>query len=226
MSELQLLILVTAIALATGFAIGGWVYAGRNPSPTKTPPSQKEQGEKAFFRAWRDPDNGRLRIDIQDEEVKAPNELSPQALEAFQRALDELNRWAGKPQEAVAAFESLETATSHQLTSATLFPTSINESKSPRLNPVDVIAQAMRSDVRKPEAHPASIAAQIDVILQEKLAANAAITRAVRLLEMPGKGMVVMVGLDQYAGVDEVPDDDVRAIIHEAVAEWERRVES
>jgi hypothetical protein len=64
MSELQLLILVAPIALATGFTIGGWVYAGRNPSLTKPPPSQKEQGEKAFFRAWRDPGNGRLHFDF------------------------------------------------------------------------------------------------------------------------------------------------------------------
>jgi len=35
-----------------------------------------------------------------------------------------------------------------------------------------------------------------------------------------------MVGLDQFAGVDEVPDADVRALIRESVEEWERRVES
>jgi hypothetical protein len=38
--------------------------------------------------------------------------------------------------------------------------------------------------------------------------------------------MVVMVGLDQYAGVDDVPDAEIRALIHSAVTEWERRVEN
>ena len=45
-------------------------------------------------------------------------------------------------------------------------------------------------------------------------------------MEMPGKEMVVMVGLNQYPGVNEVPDADVRAIIKEAVQQWERRIAS
>jgi hypothetical protein len=48
--------------------------------------------------------------------------------------------------------------------------------------------------------------------------------RGVRLLELPNKGMVVMVGLEQYSGVDEVPDDEIRSMIKLAVAEWETRV--
>ena len=49
-----------------------------------------------------------------------------------------------------------------------------------------------------PHASAKSIAAQIDEILQEKIEGSDMAQRGVRLLELPNKGMVVMVGLDQY----------------------------
>lgn len=227
MSEFQLLILVAVIALATGFALGGWIYAGRNPAPTKSPASRvEEEGREAVLRVWRDPIKGRLLVGIQGEQAKFSKELSPKALDALRRSLEELGRWAGVQHQEIPGLEAIEQTASGQLASATLSPASVSENKSTRLSPADVVAQAVRTDVRKPEARPVSIAAQIDEILQENLAADETITRAVRLLEIPGKGMVVMVGLDQYAGVDEVPDEGVRTLIQEAVAEWERRVES
>jgi hypothetical protein len=41
-------------------------------------------------------------------------------------------------------------------------------------------------------------------------------------MELEGKGVVVMIGLDQYEGVSEVPDPEVRALLRECVMEWER----
>jgi hypothetical protein len=35
--------------------------------------------------------------------------------------------------------------------------------------------------------------------------------------------MVVMVGLNQYDGVEAVPDEEIRNLIRSAVAEWEER---
>jgi hypothetical protein len=59
--------------------------------------------------------------------------------------------------------------------------------------------------------------------LQEKLAGQTTEKRAIRLLELPGKGMVVAVGLEQYDGVGAVPDPEIRSLIREAVSDWERR---
>jgi hypothetical protein len=92
------------------------------------------------------------------------------------------------------------------------------------VNPVSVLARALQSDVRTPAPAPKSIAAQIDEILQEMLENSPLESRAIRLLELPTKGMVVMVGLDQYEGVEAVPDEEIKAMIRSAVAEWERRI--
>ena len=40
-------------------------------------------------------------------------------------------------------------------------------------------------------------------------------------MELPTKGMVVMIGLDQYDTVDDVPDPAIQALIRTSVKEWE-----
>jgi hypothetical protein len=103
-------------------------------------------------------------------------------------------------------------------------PTSPKPAQRPSVSPVNLLARALQSEVRSPQPPPMSIAAQIDEILQEKLETSPLNSKAIRLLELPGKGMVVMVGLDQYEGVDAVPDEEIQNLIRSAVAEWERRV--
>jgi hypothetical protein len=93
----------------------------------------------------------------------------------------------------------------------------------PSLNPVDMFARALQGDARSPAAPPKSIAAQVDEILQENIKGTPLEEKAIRLMELPGRGMVVMVGLNSYDGVDAVPDDDVRNAIRAAAAEWEQR---
>jgi len=41
-------------------------------------------------------------------------------------------------------------------------------------------------------------------------------------MELPNKGLVVMVGLDQYDRVEDVPNPEIRNLIRIAVEEWER----
>ena len=49
---------------------------------------------------------------------------------------------------------------------------------------------------------------------------------AVRLTEFPNKGMTVLVGLEKYEGIDDVPYERVRTVIRESVSEWERRADN
>jgi hypothetical protein len=103
-------------------------------------------------------------------------------------------------------------------------PSASSPAQRPTLSPVNVIARALQAEVRSPQPPPKSIATQIDEILQEMLENSTLATRAIRLLELPNKGMVVMVGLDQYEGVDAVPDEEIKKVIRAAVAEWEKRI--
>jgi len=92
------------------------------------------------------------------------------------------------------------------------------------MNPLDTFARALQPASHPTNPYARSIAEQIDEILQEMLSESPLQSRAIRLLELPQKGMVVMVGLDQYAGIDAVPNEEIRRLIRSAVSEWERRV--
>lgn len=91
----------------------------------------------------------------------------------------------------------------------------------PKKGMVDLIAGSLQPESRASSAATKSIALQVDEILQERLRGTALESRAVRILELPGKGMVVMVGLEQYASVNDVPDAEIQAALRAAVAEWE-----
>ncbi len=86
--------------------------------------------------------------------------------------------------------------------------------------PVTPPALAIKDD--KPAA-PLSMVAQIDEILQTKLATTTYAGRGIRLQESPEGGVTVLVGIHKYAGVGEVPDAEIQAIIRLAIAEWEKK---
>lgn len=89
---------------------------------------------------------------------------------------------------------------------------------------VGMLIDAVQSDVGKlPGPEDRSIADQIDEILQANLKGTELDKRGIRLMELPEKGLVVMIGLDQYEGVDAVPDPNIQAVIRNAVAEWESK---
>lgn len=73
----------------------------------------------------------------------------------------------------------------------------------------------------KPAA-PMSMVEQINEILSAKLEEQPGTTPAVHLLEGPGGSIRVYIGVNSYA-IEEVPDDNVRKLIRQAVTEWESR---
>ncbi len=68
-----------------------------------------------------------------------------------------------------------------------------------------------------------SLVAQIDAILQVRLAGTPLAGTGIRLAESLDGGVIVFVGRQQYAGVADVPDPQVQAAIKAAIAEWEKR---
>lgn len=94
----------------------------------------------------------------------------------------------------------------------------------PRPAAIPVVTQPSGNKKDKAAEKPKSIVEQIDEILQEKLADTPHADKEIRLVEDPVRGVIVWVGLDHYNGVEAVPDLAVKTILHEAAAEWERRM--
>lgn len=96
----------------------------------------------------------------------------------------------------------------------------------PRVDIVKGIRLTFEGDAasKLEKAQNRSIAAQVDEILQEKIKGTALEQKAIRLMELPGKGMVVMVGLEQYDSLEAVPYPDVKGAIRYCVAQWEKKM--
>jgi hypothetical protein len=84
------------------------------------------------------------------------------------------------------------------------------------------IAPVLIPPAKKEEA-PTSMVGQIDAILQIHLANSPLANRAIRLMESPEGGVVVIVGLTKYNSVGDVSDPQVQAMIRAAIAEWEKK---
>jgi hypothetical protein len=83
------------------------------------------------------------------------------------------------------------------------------------------LAPISASAQKKEARAPVTMVEQIDAILQLKLAGTPLALRGIRLVESPEGGVTVEDGLQKYAGVGDVPDPAVQALIRAAIAEWE-----
>lgn len=70
---------------------------------------------------------------------------------------------------------------------------------------------------------PTTMVSQIDAILQTHLTGSPLSGRGIRLVESPEGTVTVVVGIDNYPGVNEVPDPAIQAAIRAAISEWEQR---
>jgi hypothetical protein len=215
------------ITLALLFAIGGailWaVSARRKPAARKPKAAQPDLVE--LVRIQRDRRTKALVIGAGDKTYRQRSELSVNQVDQLSILLGELLTWLGKPELTRQAAEAqmnqaVRTETMAGMPSRLVFQTE-NKSRTRLLNPLDALVSAVQADVPTVNPQPKSIVAQIDEILQGKLLEYPLSGRPVRLIELPEKGLTVLVGTDQYNSIDEIPDSEVQGLIRQSVAEWE-----
>jgi len=73
------------------------------------------------------------------------------------------------------------------------------------------------------EAPPTSIVGQINLILQTQIKNTPLEAKGVSLMESASGGVNVYVGIKRYEAIDDVPDEEIKAAIRAAIAEWENR---
>ena len=72
-------------------------------------------------------------------------------------------------------------------------------------------------------ATPGSIVAQIDSVLQARLAGTALADKGIWLQESPEGGVLVWVGINKYENIDDVADEQIKTAIRAAITEWENK---
>ncbi len=226
-SEILFVILIGLIGVGAGIAIGVLISGTRADEKSEASDLPKSKTNMIeITTVWQERKSGRIYPEVNGKVVRYPAELSASQRDRLVSQLDNLLSWL-KPAvvkndspphpEAIAPEKPAQ-----DYSTAVTFSAQTKQ----RISPIDMVARAVKTDTRPLEKPPQSIAAQIDEILQEKLSGTALDARAIRLMELPAKGMVIMVGLDQYPDIDAVPDEEIRTVIRESVAEWESRPSS
>jgi hypothetical protein len=245
-----ILIFVVIAAASVGFLLGFLVRylieaddadkAGAVPKPDAKKAPQKSWIEVANL--WRDRRDGRLIFQIEDQHYKRGDELTIREREILLKIVMDFYRWLEPPSATVSSPETpaspdgarqgrLEQDAALRESAPVIIPQDpLNQLASPTTEvkpPPGILAQGFISaNVNVPETPSLSMVEQVNKILQEKIEAANMQKWAIRLIEAPNKGMVVWVGMERYEWIDEVPYKRVRDIIHESVAEWERRTEA
>lgn len=188
------------IFIAIGFSIGLLVSGRRQPAPG----AEKEEKPAALIRRgsallWRDTLSQRLLVEMDGEVYRHPGEMSSEQRLRLAHLVGEASAWAPRqpaqpPPKASAA--------------------------PPRSGLPESTAVEEKETLIKTAAQQ-SIAAQIDEILQRKLAGTPLAERGIKIVELPNQGMVVLVGLEKFTDLTQVPEEEVRSVIAQAVAEWE-----
>jgi hypothetical protein len=212
MNDFGLLIFIAVIGVAIGFATGALFFNTRNERPSKESQLNRHAGMEEVAHLWWDKAREQLHVEVNDRTIQPAEDLTPIQKLRLQMALRELG--------------GLERAVE---TGRGAIP-ELSESGVPSAAPADSERSAFnllqfftRSSSSESSEPPESIAAQIDAILAEKIAGTKWEARGLRVMELPEKGVVVLVGLEQYDSVDSVPDEEVRNLLQACVAEWERR---
>ena len=95
------------------------------------------------------------------------------------------------------------------------------------VKPVSTELPDMVGGILNPAPQPTtafkSIATQINDVLQAHLIGTALESRGITLQDSPDRGVLVTLDGKQYNSVMDVPDDEVRSIIRDAVVEWETK---
>ena len=180
---------------------------------------------------WRDNRDRRLVFQVENKYYKRGIDLSTRDKELLLKVVMDFYHWLEPSrtlERPVVNASQPNQSPNSEISSApvkTMAPKEQDSSLKIDLSPVNILAQALKPDVRQSAVSSQSMVTQVDAILQEKLHLAGMKKWAIRLTEFPQRGMVVMVGLEQYDGIDEVPYERVRSIIRESVSEWEQRAE-
>jgi hypothetical protein len=198
-----------------------------------TPPGSPEP--EGLIRIWYEAGNKQLAVETNNHIFSSAEDLSIEELRRLVTATNDLNHWLGihpQPDSTVRA-NNVNIPLLDQPVARLLVQPSTTQSASNILldiqriknNPLKALLKAFEeTNVAKIEPVTLTMAGQIDEILQKKLENTPYENLGIRLADTPSHGVVVMVGLNKYDGIESVPDETIRTLIREAVAEWEKQM--
>ena len=231
------IIIIALIAMFFGYGFG--LFEGRSqgykkrkgeetqekqeqPNPAAAPVAPKIVDDPGLLRVKND--NGILTLDLDGARVDSSALSTPQRKRLIE-LLSLIRPWLEAKAAPVPASPSLESRLDAVSSSPREQPTPIKSSSSTTQSFDPTSARQLNSSTKKDDKPPAprSMVGQINEILQARIVNTALADQGVTLIESPSGGVNVYVGMNRYEGVDAVPNEEIRAAIRAAIAEWENR---
>jgi hypothetical protein len=215
-------ILLTGIGVVAGFLVAALIFSSRRSSaPEQGPEQQVLSDAENNFRVWREAGADRLVVEVNGASYHQGSKLRAEQREKLENLVIELQAWLGASPALVRSEDSQQTQSPEPIAER-----SDENQEGTSLNPLKIFGDALQPRKKTdPEELDQSIVGQIDQILQTKLEETALEDRGIRLVEGSDQGMVIEVGLDKFTEIDAVPDEQVRQLIRQSVADWEASLE-
>lgn len=163
----------------------------------------------------------RLVVSLDNQLHTSAGELSDDQHKRLSSVAAVLKTWLTEPSPAVQAAPAtpIPPPTPAQALPALVTPPA--EIKPVAARPLEALNRALVPNPSQMAAQFKSIAAQINDVLQSRLPGSPYAGQGIVLAETPDQGVVVRIGIEEYPGVEAVPDPEIRSFIKAAVAEWE-----
>jgi hypothetical protein len=178
------------------------------PEPAAVePPAPSPRALLPVAELLREEVTGRLILRLGDQLIRSPGDLDSEAdRRRLQYASADLAEWfkdlEGPPPRAAAG------------------PPRRGQRAAAPSPPAAAADQADEVAAESAGPQPRSMIEAINAILDRRLAGTEGAPRAVRLVPDPSGGVRVLIGVKSYP-LEEVPDQSIRELIRQAVAEWE-----
>ena len=187
------------------------------PAPPPAAPAAIKVDDPGLMRIKNE--NGTLALDLDGARVDATT-LSADQRKRLIELLTLIRPWLeGKPAAAPSMTATPPPPPPQPAPAQTAVPPS---PATPAIQPTPAKPATIAKEDR-PNTPANSIVAQIDSILQTRIAGTSMEERGVFLAQSPEGGVMVYVGLNKFMGVDEVPDEEIKSVIRAAIAEWEKK---
>ena len=214
----------TALFLFLVFFVLGYAVREFIGGSKKEKPQQDSKGD-TVMRFWIDEQNVQ-HVELEGEDVSVTDGTSEQR-KRLADLLKVLQKWVGEekaqPAVPVVPIAAAAVAASTTTESPLVVVAEPKEATKPRIDLAKGAQMFFSENVsRKVEPKPKTIVGMIDEVLQKKLETSPLQSKKISLEDGPHGEVIVVVDADRYAGVDQVPDPQVQAIIRESIAEWDR----
>ena len=217
-------LVIAFICIIIGFVIGRLLSSLREPKHTDSDHPEWDE----VMQIWRHPRKDNLIVTLGDDHFERGTDLDSKSRKQIHQVLMQLHNWLdpeslkppAKEEKTEPADGKIETPAQAKLE----IPPLVEKKPVPQVfNPRTALTNAMLFDIPDSAFKADSIVEQIDNILQLILKETKMEDNAIRLMEKPDKGMVVMIGLNQYEEIDDIPDLQFKNLIRQAVWLWENR---